>query len=86
MVDSRVVVMDVHPDAEVETGIVSVNDVKVPELHKVGVLASLTVTLVACTSSINFGFSLSSNCMYYLTRCVLPTRIWMGMKQIIETP
>lgn len=33
----QVVVVDVHADAEVEAGVASVNDLEVPELHKVGV-------------------------------------------------
>lgn len=44
-------------------------------------LASRTVT-TACTSSISFCFSSSSNCMYHLARRVLPARFWMRMKRI----
>lgn len=44
-------------------------------------LASRTVT-TACTSSISFCFSSSSNCMYHLARRVLPALFWMRMKRI----
>ena len=44
-------------------------------------LASLTVT-TACTSSISFCFSSSSNCMYHLARRVLPARFWIRMNRI----
>lgn len=44
-------------------------------------LASLTVT-TAWTSSINFCFSSSSNCMYHLASRVFPARFWMRMKRI----
>lgn len=44
-------------------------------------LASLTVT-TAWTSSINFCFSSSSNCMYHLASRVFPARFWMRIKRI----
>lgn len=44
-------------------------------------LASRTVT-TACTSSISFCFSSSSNCMYHLARRVFPARFWIRMKRI----
>lgn len=44
-------------------------------------LASRTVT-TACTSSINFCFSSSSNCMYHLANRVFPARFWIRMKRI----
>lgn len=46
-------------------------------------LASLTVT-TACTSSINFCFSSSSNCMYHLASRVFPARFWMRIKRICK--
>ena len=44
-------------------------------------LASLTVTR-ACTSSMSFCFSSSSNDMYHLASRVLPARFWIRMKRI----
>lgn len=34
----QIVVVDIHADAEVEASVASVDDLEVPELHKVGVL------------------------------------------------